>query len=422
MQKLRNWAYHKLRWSERFTKTDMVYLTKGTTLLTIGQVLTSGASFLLALLFARFVPKEVYGSYKYILSLAGLASTFSLTGLSTGVLQSVARGFHGTFLEAVRLAKRWNAVIFAIAFSAGWYYLLKGNATLGYSLFFIAITFPVIKTYEIYESYLNGTKNFRASALFRGAVDIGTIFATAIGVILTDNVVALVATNVLIQVILNRYFFNKVLLMVPPGTEPVAEPDIISFSKHLSTQNILTNIASYLDRVIIFHFLGAAEVAIYSFAIALPQQVRGLLANISLVAMPKVSQRSVRESVHMVPKRFFISLLVLIPGIVLYILLAPYLFDLLFPAYAEAVPYSRWYVLTLLIMGNLSGMILTSQKAVSEQYKLTTFASISQIILMLALIHSYGIYGVIWAIVISKFATSILSYILVRYLARSSAQ
>src|SRR5689334_12787395 len=73
-------AERLLRWSERYMKTDMVYLAKGSFWLTLGQVAASASGLLLVIGFANLLPKEVYGTYKLILSLAGIIASFSLTG------------------------------------------------------------------------------------------------------------------------------------------------------------------------------------------------------------------------------------------------------------------------------------------------------------------------------------------------------
>lgn len=414
MNRLRQKAYNALRKSERFFKTDMVYLAKGGFWLNSGQIITSLASLGLAIIFAQLVPKEAYGNYRYILSLAGLASIFSLTGLSVGVVQSVARGFIGTFIKASKVLAKSNILIFVVTLAGSTYYLANGNSAVGYGLAIVAILYPPVRTFELYESFLSGKKNFRKSALYRGIADIGTILATAIAIFYSSNVIILIGANMAAQFVLNAFFFRKVYSSISSEDKNNIEPGIIEFSKHLSFQNILGNLAAHLDKIIIFHYLGATEVAIYTFAGAIPQQIKGFISNISLMITPKISQRSAREATSTIPKRFLISLTVLVPIVLLYIVLAPSIFNFLFPTYIESVIYTRWYALVLLVMGNLSSLVLTTQKATREQYILTTFSSTSQIIIMLILIHPFGIMGIIWAMLISKFSTSILSYIMVK--------
>jgi Na+-driven multidrug efflux pump len=73
-------------------------------------------------------------------------------------------------------------------------------------------------------------------------------------------------------------------------------------------------------------------------------------------------------------------------------------------------------------MGNLSGLVLTTRKAAQEQYILTIFGSVSQITLMLIFVHFYGIFGIIWSILISKYSSAILSYLLARRLAKKTTE
>lgn len=419
MKEIRNKTYHLLRWGERFTKTDNVYLAKGGFWLTGGQVVTSAASFVLALLFARLIPKEVYGNYKYILSLAGLFATFSLTGLSAAVVQSVARGFRGTFFAVTKILIKWNSLILLTSLSGSIYYLLNDNQTLGYGLLIVAVLFPSIRIFEVYESYLNGSKNFKKSAIYRGIVDIATIVSVAITLFLTDHVIVLLTTNLLTQFLLNALFYKKTYDSIQADQRTNIEPGIIEFGKHLSFQNVMSNVAAHIDKIIIFHYLGAVEVAIYMFATAIPQQIKGLISNAAILITPKISGRTAREAVSMIRTRFFMSLSILVPIVVTYIIFAPFIFKIFFPAYIEAVPYTQWYSLILLLMGNLSGLVLITQKASKEQYQLTVFGSVSQIILMFALVHNFGISGIIWGILISKSLTAILSYVLAKRLVKN---
>jgi len=47
MQKIKNFLYKKLRLSEKYTRTDMVYIAKGGFWLTFGQSITSILSLIL---------------------------------------------------------------------------------------------------------------------------------------------------------------------------------------------------------------------------------------------------------------------------------------------------------------------------------------------------------------------------------------
>jgi O-antigen/teichoic acid export membrane protein len=93
---LKEKAVRALRWSQKYTKTDMVYLAKGGGWLSIGQVVEKLSALGLAIAFANLIPQETYGTYKYIISLGGIIAIFTLSGLRTAVTQAVARGYEGS--------------------------------------------------------------------------------------------------------------------------------------------------------------------------------------------------------------------------------------------------------------------------------------------------------------------------------------
>jgi O-antigen/teichoic acid export membrane protein len=87
--KFKNKTYHLLRWSEKYTKTDMVYLTKGGFWLTTGKIISAIVGFILLIIYANFLPKETFGNFQYILSIIGLLYIFNLPGLDTSLTKSI---------------------------------------------------------------------------------------------------------------------------------------------------------------------------------------------------------------------------------------------------------------------------------------------------------------------------------------------
>ena len=81
-----------LLWSEKYIKTDMVYLARSGFWLLFGQGTTLLSVLALSIVFANFLPKETYGTYKYILSLTGIFSIFTLPGMTTALIRATARG------------------------------------------------------------------------------------------------------------------------------------------------------------------------------------------------------------------------------------------------------------------------------------------------------------------------------------------
>ena len=98
-----------------------------------------------------------------------------------------------------------------------------------------------------------------------------------------------------------------------------------------------------------------------------------------------------------------------------YILLAPYLYRFLFPAYVVAIPYSQIYAVSLISMiANPAVSYLSAKKKIREQYIRSISIFIFQIIIMALGVIYWGLFGLIIARVIIRFFGSCLSYILYR--------
>ncbi len=52
---------------------------------------------------------------------------------------------------------------------------------------------------------------------------------------------------------------------------------------------LINALAGQLDKIITYHYLGASELAIYSFAVAMPEQIKGIFKNLNTLAFPKFS-------------------------------------------------------------------------------------------------------------------------------------
>src|ERR1700704_3590941 len=155
-----------LRWSERYTKTDMVYLFTTGVWGNLGSLSISFFSFVLYVAFAHFLSKETYGTYQYLLSLAAIVGTFTLAGMNTAVTQAIARGYEGGFVKAMHLQMRWNLLPMFGTWAFSVYYFVHGNSTIGFGLLFIGLVTPLINTLNTGSAILGGKKDFRRGFLF----------------------------------------------------------------------------------------------------------------------------------------------------------------------------------------------------------------------------------------------------------------
>ncbi len=402
-----------LRGSERYFKTDMVYLARGGSWLLSSQITVAILSFILSVAYANFLSKDTFGVYKYVLSVGAIFLAFSLTGLGTALTQSVARGFDKTLQSAFWTQLKWSIGLPVVAIFGSLYYYVNDNYTLAISLLIIGAFSPLSQAAGLFLTFLNGKKDFKTKAIF----DIGYNFFPFIvilgAVFVTNDPVILVLTYFASFTLSALFFFLRTKKKYP-GNEPL-DSQTLSYSKHLSIINVLGTIASSIDKVLVFHYLGAIQLAVYALALAPATQFSSLLKSISILSLPKLAESTPTVILKTLPSKVWKLFLVLILPTGLYILLAPFLYGLLFPQYLESIFYSQLYILTLLFFPQeIMRTALTAQKSKRALYMITTGGSILKIILFIVLLPLYGITGAIVTILLANIFTTILNYYYLR--------
>lgn len=411
MQKIKQKAYKALRWSEKYTKTDMVYLASGGFWLTIGQGVATISGLLLAIAFAHLLPAEIYGNYKYVLSIVAILSAFSLTGVSTAVIRGVSRGFDGILKFSFWENIRWGIIMISLTFFGFLYYFYNGNTTLAYSLLIAGSTYPLLQSASLYISYLNGKKEFKALAIlniFRSLIPAISIFTT---IFLTDNLITIILVYSVSHTITSVALYFSTIKKFRPTNN--LESNNLNFGKHLSVINILGTFSNNIENILLFHFYGGTQLAIYTFATALPKQFTFLKKTIQTIALPKLTQKTIPELQRIVPQKALHMFLLLLPIVILYIFSAPYLYKILFPQYIEAVLYSQILSLYVLLFPSLFfSQTLIAHTKKKELYIAGTILPIVQIVLLFILVPTLGI----WGATITTLTIRVLNFIILLFL------
>ena len=400
--------YTWLRKSEKYTKTDMVYIAKGSFWLTQGRIISSLSAFFLALALANWLPRETFGMYKYILSLIGLFSITTLGDMITAVTRAVARGYEGSIIPAVKIKIKWGLMGSMACLGLAGYYFWQGNQILTIGLLIGAVFLPFKDAFRLGNALLSGRKNFKGSAKFQVITTIFTALAMLIALYLTNSVIILILTYFASETIIKLINFKIILKKYRPSTKE--EPGTIAYGKHLSFMHIVGTIIKNIDKLLLFHYLGAVSLAVYSFSMAAPNQIRSLFKTLKPLAMPKFSQTNIEILKKTLPIKIFKLFLIIAPFIITYIILAPWLFKIFFPQYLDAVPYSQVFALTLFFFPTtFFGNVLNAHAKTKQQYIITFSINILKLILFLILLPIFGIWGAIYVNLCTRAVQSFLN-------------
>ncbi len=410
ISKIKNKAKELLLWSQKYTKTDMLYLARGSFWLTLGQGIQMASGLILAVAFANLLPKEVYGIYRYVLSVATIVGVFTLSSMGTVITRAVARGYDGALRVGFRAQMIWSIGIVIASGMASLYYYINDNTTLAISLLIVGAFVPFIKGFGLYKSYLTGKQLFRESVtlgIWRKPLPLIAIITT---LFLTDNPVIILLAYYSSNAISLGFIYLIVVRRYPATPKPNSDPELINYGKHLSFMTALGNIASNMDKILIFHFLGAAPVAIYSLATVPIKHIQTLFNTTQTLALPRLSKRNLRELQQTLHHKIRVATLLMAIITVAYILAAPFLFKLLFPAYLDSVLLSQIIALTLLTLPRtLYSQALEAHKMKRELYILRISVPIVRISLLGIFLPLYGIWGAVYTLLGTQMYATVLT-------------
>lgn len=412
LSSLRERVFSLLKWSERYTKTDMVYLAGNGFWLAVGQVGIGLIALGVSVAFARFVPKDVYGNYRFLLSIFWILTAFSFTGISTVLARAVARGESGAYARSLRLSLLWSIPMAIIGLGTSIYYYLNENTVLAAGALVIAIIGPFMQGAYLYGSYLEGKQAFRENAI--GGIVLNLVPALALLAsmfFIDDPVIFLLiylGTSVLTGFVVSYVVVKKQAVSLKTQSKGFG-----TLSAHFSLMNILNTVSTQVDRILVFHFLGAVELAVYAFATAIPDQIKGLFNSVATLALPKFVKRPLEEVKSTLVYRLLGLSVIAAVAAMIYAFIAPFVFHILFPAYSEAIFYSVLYAVTLIPVGAVVPLaLLEAHAAKRELYIYNVAGPLFQIAILLILISTMGLLGAVIARIIGRIFFLVLGIIL----------
>jgi O-antigen/teichoic acid export membrane protein len=404
-----------LRVIEKYTKTDMVYLAREGFWSLFGQSIGSMCSFVVVVLLANILPKEVFGQYRFILSVLSIFILFTLPGIGTSLIRSVARNNVLDLSKIVKIKILWGFLgsIGACVMSA--YYLSKGNMELVSVLVLVTFFLPFIEPFSIYSSYYKGKQDFKMAEIYEAISRIFEAIILVVVAIVTQNILAILAAYLVGQIIARFFFYQKTLRsieMINTSTVVDNTNETILYGKYLTATQIIGTITTNIDKLIVWHFLGAEILAIYYIALTIPRNLVLICNIIPRVAFPKFSQNTweLNERFKIIHKLLiFLGLLTIVA--LFYSSLVPFVIPLIFKNYIPSVPAAVIFGFLIILspVNATIDRILQAMKAVKKIIVLQTFSLIIFIGIFLLLNESSDISATTAAI--SLVASEMMSFL-----------
>jgi O-antigen/teichoic acid export membrane protein len=386
---------------EGLMRTDVHYLLRGGSRMMLGQVGVSVIGLLSSIAFANLLSKDAYGTYQYLLGVTELLLTFTLTGIGQALVTATARGYDGTLTHAWKQTVLWSVPAMVLGCGAGIYYYIQGNTIFAFALALGTIANTLITASKHSLSFLNGKKLFGY-----------TSSATVLGLLIPNAllIVTLLFWTTHLGTLILIYFVSNVIVssILFVWTRRFAQndkvdPTLTAHALHFSLQGLIGKVAAYLDRILLFQFAGPAALAEFWIAMNIQRNFSHIFKSANGIVLPKLSVRSFHELQQGLPRKIALLYAGIVPFTIVFVCIIPFLIHTFFPQYDSTIRYTQVLgILFLFLPVKILSDAFVSHGMHRTLYQTTTISAIVKLAGTLTLVPLFGIWGVIYALLIEQ--------------------
>lgn len=387
---------------------DLPYFIKGGFWLSIGQFFGTLKGFTLSIVFANLLSKEVFGEYSFVMTVLCIAGIFALPGMGVAVVQAVAKGYEGTYFRALKEVFKWSWLgsLLLLGFSIYEYFFGRFDVMLIFLI--LSSIFPFYTISGFYSNLLNGKKRFDILTKLSSFFNIISTILIVVVVFFTKSVFWISVITVLVQILINGYFSLFYVKKFVKNNE--IDEHSIEFGKNISYSQAFSNIANNFDSLIIAYFLGFSSLAIFKIVTLLPDQIKILLNTFTPMLLPKIASQDLSKKELM--KHFKKFFLVVVFLILIYWVVAPFIFKWFYIQYYDYVWLSMLYHISFIVMLYILPFnYLIKEKKGDLINKIYNFSAILLMVLSLIGIYFYGLLGAIMARIIYRLFVMIITFL-----------
>lgn len=382
-------------------KFDAHYFAKNSFFVMVGQGLSIVRGMVTGYLVTRFFATEIYGQYQFILSVMGMLSIFSFGGIATAVSRAWSRSDRFS-LNAITKYQARICLIGSLCLLGCIPVLHVYNRQSLWLLFLAAaIIFPLPPlAMTRFPAYAIGKGRFDLSLQASFVWSILMIVSTLAIIFFRQSAVLMLLVSTLIPPLVYLWYGRHIR---SPQELPREENTkrMIRYGWHLTCSTLPVEIVWYIDRLLISHTLGLGQLATFSVAMLIPEQVKVLMKQFLPVSFSKQSAHSdTRETRAKLNRVVLIGVATFAVGIAAYVLMCPFVIPMLFPLYdaTQVVSLTSVAAITLIVQPMaLFTQYMEAQGMVREIWISNIAAAIVFLMAMIVLIPGYGLMGAVIA-------------------------
>ncbi len=313
---------------------DLTYFVKNSAIVTFTYIASVASGLVTGYLVARMFPKEIYGSYRFVLSIIGIVSMVSIPGLASAISRSIARD--GKEKTPLRFTMATNIALCVVGVLILWgaipFLHLWDRQDL-WPLFFVGglLFIPNQVGATFLSGIVTGTEKFSVNLRTTTISSLVVIPSVLLMLWLRPSPVILMGLMVGLPALLYLLEIRRALPSFP-STEKSWK--VTTYGVLLSLNTIPITLATHLDGLLISAFFGLNNLAVFAVAILIPEQVKTwckYMLPVSYARQAAGDDRADRRA--KMTRAVWIGTLIFAVGIGLYVVIAPFVLPWLFPRY-----------------------------------------------------------------------------------------
>jgi len=389
-----------------FLRQDLWFVRGLSSILAL-RVVEKLTGFVLTLFLFRMMGKEQVADYGFIQTVVAICAVFGIKEFQNTISQSVARGYHGVYRQAVPLAFKWSLLGTAILGGFGAWYFCSGKAQLGLGFLIAAGLFPAFSALGQWKGVYLGKKDFSrfataeaSNAILKALLIIAALYAFS-GAIIVPALVffAVPAAQNIRQTLLCHQSIPK---------QAIVEEGAIAYGLNSNLYAGISTVANQIDRILIFTLLSPPLLAIFMAAEKFPELLQGVEQDIGAVLAPKFSNMT--RYTPRLDNTLWLGSLVMGVFIILFAIFGlPSLVILVFGQnYHESVVYAQLLVGALAVrnVSSLRFRFIRSKLDANSYRNVLIIGSAAKIVASVTLIPLFGLGGAVASVFIHRLTIS----------------
>ncbi len=384
-----------------------------TSFVTFGSLINGGSLLLLNIILAKILSQESFGIFALsVLALSAMAEVSDF-GLNMGLLRFapyyISSKQDDKLKQLLKTVWRWRVVLVSILTAGGVLFsyplakYLLGEADVSPYLMYSFLGIGGVVFLGFLNNFLQSKQNFFYQASLQSIKGLLRLFVVLILALLgVKNLFAYLSVYITVPWILflsNFHVLPKKFwqVKIDEDIKKQMHSQLAKFSFWITAASLMAIVTGKIDQVMISHYLGLKEVAIFTIAWQFIQVFPIIYGSISSVLMPKISSLDNKEAVLKFTFRVFKWIFVAVLVIACFIYPSQYLIQILFgEKYIEAMPL--YLILAFNMLLNILSVPFSMLVTIFNKTHIITASSFFQLIILVIcnmfFIPKYGIIGV----------------------------